>query len=264
MSKKNYTHIGVVIDRSGSMSSMKNDVIGGFNNFVSEQKKIEGEATMTLAQFDTEYDLLQDFKALGEVPDLTSAVFQPRGSTALLDAMGKTLTDVREKIKKMDEEDKPEKVIFVFITDGEENASGEYGRDRVFKMIEDLRNEEDINWEFVFIGANQDAIQAGGHLGVRASASLTIDASGSGATMAFQSLSNGMTSYRRCATKSASYAFSDQDRDVQKDLMDKIDSFDKSIPSNISDASVLSVGNYRNIKKSSKTTKATKATKAKK
>jgi len=257
MSKKNYTHIGVVLDRSGSMSSMKNDVIGGFNNFIKEQKKVEGEATMTLAQFDTEYDLLQDFKVLGEVPDLTDAIFQPRGSTALLDAMGKTLTDVRGKVKGMNEEERPEKVIFVFITDGEENASHTYSKDRVFKMIEDLKNEEDINWEFVFIGANQDAIHEGSNLGIRASASLTYDASSLGATRAFSSLSKGMTSYRT-ADAAACYAFSDSDRDDQKDLMDdkdkvdKVDTFGKAIPSKLSDLYSLTTGSYRKSKKNKK------------
>jgi len=240
MSKKNYTHIGIVLDRSGSMASMKKDVIGGFNTFIEEQNKVEGEATITFAQFDTQYDLLQDFTKLSNVPVLTDHVFQPRGSTALLDAMGKSLTDVRSKVKTMDEEERPEKVIFVFITDGEENASHEYNKDRVFKMIEDLRDEEEINWEFVFIGANQDAIQAGGNVGVRASAALTYDASGAGATTAFMSLSKGMASYRTCSDSNAAYSFSDEDRNEQKDLMngkDKKEKFDKSIPSYISNLS---------------------------
>ena len=222
MSKKNYTHIGIVLDRSGSMASMKKDVIGGFNTFIEEQNKVEGEATITFAQFDTQYDLLQDFTKLSNVPVLTDHVFQPRGSTALLDAMGKSLTDVRSKVKTMDEEERPEKVIFVFITDGEENASHEYNKDRVFKMIEDLRDEEEINWEFVFIGANQDAIQAGNGLGVRQGRSINYDASGAGTQVMFASLTSGMNNYRSKGlheVSSADYSFFDSTADKKDDFL---------------------------------------------
>lgn len=129
------------------------------------------------------------------------------------------MNDVRSHIKEMKDDDKPSKVIFVFITDGQENASREYSRDIVFEMITDLKDADNgIKYEFVFIGANQDAIQAGSSLGIRRDASLTWDASGEGAKAAFSALSRGMTEYR---TVSDSYAFTDEEREEQDELMKK-------------------------------------------
>lgn len=234
--KDNYTHISVVIDRSASMVSMAKDVIGGFNSLLEDQARVCDEATMTVVRFDNQYEVISDFLPISGVEKLNSHNFVPRGGTALLDAMGKTMNDVRARINAMPEDQKPSKAIFVFITDGQENESREYTRERVFEMISDLKSEERedrINWEFVFVGANQDAIQAGNSLGIRGSASLTYDASGAGATMAFQSLSRGLTGYRKCKSASATLDFTEEDRLVQKDLMkkdDKDDKFAKAIP----------------------------------
>jgi len=212
--KENYTHISVVLDRSGSMTSMRNEVVKGFEAFINGQKAVEGEATLTMVQFDDQIDILHDMTPLKDVSGLGS--FQPRGSTALLDAMGETMNNVRTKIMAMEEANRPSKVIFVFITDGQENASSKYKRKDIFEMIKDQRSE--ANWEFVFIGANQDAISEGNSIGVRASAAITFDASGAGATRAFTSLTKGMTMYRSKAD--ADYAFSDEDRKAQDELMD--------------------------------------------
>lgn len=239
--KDKYTHISVVIDRSGSMQSMAKDVIGGFNNLVDEQIKVDGEATMTVVRFDTEYETISDFSPISGVIRLDSTNFQPRGGTALLDAMGKTMNDVRARINEMTDDEKPFKAIFVFITDGEENQSREYNKERVFEMISDLRNENGENktaWDFVFIGANQDAIQSGGSLGIRAGASLTYAANGDGARSAFQSLSSNLTTYR-CACKSKEYSFSDSDRKEQE-------KFDNCIPTHLSDLSNRTTADDKN------------------
>ena len=238
--KKNYTHLTVCLDRSGSMASMAKDVIGGFNTLVADQIKVEGEATMTVAKFDTQYEIISDFMRVSDVILLDSSNFQPRGSTALLDAMGKTMNDVRERINQMPEDEKPSKALFVFMTDGEENASREYNRDRVFEMISDLKNESEndesaIQWDFVFIGANQDAIQAGGSYGIRRDASLTYTANGDGATRAFCSLSDSITSYRG-ASKGVTLSFSDEDRKEQEEIANKTSKrFDNCIPYSMSD-----------------------------
>lgn len=217
--KKNYSHIAVVIDESGSMESMRNEVIEGFNKLLSDQNKVKGEATITIVHFDDEYKKLVDFSPIKSATKLSRENYQPDASTALLDAMGKTMNDVRSHIKEMKEDDKPSKVIFVFITDGHENASREYSRDIVFEMITDLKDSDNtIKHEFVFIGANQDAIMAGSSLGIRKDASLTWDASGAGAKAAFSALSRGMTDYR---TVSDSYSFTDEERKEQDDLMKK-------------------------------------------
>lgn len=221
--KKDYCHVVVVLDRSGSMSSMKSDVIGGFNNLLKEQLKTEGTATMTLVQFDDIYEVLSDFAELKDVAELNNQTFQPRGSTALLDAMGKTLNDVRTRIRSMDEKEKPSKALFVFITDGQENASKNYKRSQIFEMINDLRDKENndgLEWEFIFIGANQDAIAEGNSYGIRANASLTYAASGDGAKRAFGSLSKTISFYRSAEAGTAC-AFSAEDRKEQEELMDK-------------------------------------------
>ena len=216
--KENYTHIAIILDRSGSMSSMSNDVIGGFDNFIATQKENEGEATLSLCQFDNQYDVVHDFININEVPSL---IFQPRGGTALLDAMGRTIEEVRATILAMSDDEMPSKVIFVTITDGYENQSREFTRDRVFEMISELQSDEredKVNWEFVFIGANQDAISAGNGFGIRADASLSYAASGAGASAAFDSLSSGVTMFRSMASTDACYTFSDDDRIAQEDL----------------------------------------------
>lgn len=249
--KKGYCHVSVVLDRSGSMSSMASEVVGGINNLIDEQNKVKGEATFTLVQFDDQYETVNDFTPIKDVPAFEK--FNPRGCTALLDAMGKTMNNVREKIEAMAEADRPAKALFVFITDGEENASKKYARTRVFQMITDLKEakEGQTSYDFVFIGANQDAIAEGGSVGIRAAASLTFDASGDGATHAFYSLSRGMTSYRG-APAAACYAFSAEDYKVQDDLKkgdkkddtkakldaafrDKKAKYNKAIPDSISD-----------------------------
>lgn len=199
--KKNYTHISVVLDKSGSMGSCLNDTIGGFNTFLNAQKEVEGEATLTLVQFNSNYDVVSDMVVLKNADKLSKQNYSPNGGTALLDAIGRTINNVESKINDMTEDAKPEKVIFVIITDGEENQSIEFTKDQIMQMINNHREEQ--KWEFVFIGANQDAIQAGGSIGVRAGATLDYDASPIGTQVMYASLTRGMTNYR-CKSASAS------------------------------------------------------------
>jgi hypothetical protein len=158
--------ITLVLDRSGSMSSCKAATIDGFNEFIDAQLAVPGEAVVSLAQFDDQYDSLYEAKKLSdEGVKLTEDTFIPRGSTRLLDAIGKTIVRTGERIKAIPEGDRPDKVIFVIITDGHENASVEYNHKKIFEMIR--LQEETYSWEFVFIGADQDAIDTGSKLGVR-------------------------------------------------------------------------------------------------
>jgi hypothetical protein len=238
MSKSNYTHIIAIIDRSGSMSAIRKDMEGGFDAFIKEQQGVEGEATLTLAQFDSDYEVVHSNVAIADVPHFSLV---PRGSTALLDAMGRTFTTERERINDMDEDDQPEKVVCVVITDGFENASREYNRQRIFDMISDLEGEESPKWDFVFLGANQDAISEGGSMGVRAGASYTYDASDIGTQVAFRSLSNSMTSYRLC-DDAADFEFKEEDRAEQDELLKKaIDKHGKAIPTYIRDLNTSNV-----------------------
>lgn len=216
-----YTHISVVLDRSGSMSSMSSAVVSGFDKFIEDQKKEDGKATLSLVRFDDVYEVVHDFIDISKMKGLK---LDPRGSTALLDAMGRTLEETRATVLGMKKEDAPAKVIFVFITDGEENASTKYTRKQIFEMIKALKDPErgdQVNWEFVFIGANQDAIAEGASYGIRATSSITFDATAAGATAAFSSLSKGISCYRSKKADDAEYAFDSADYEAQDKLLSK-------------------------------------------
>jgi uncharacterized protein YegL len=161
--KKDYTHIAMVVDRSGSMSSCWEDVLGGYKQLVIDNKKAPGKCTFTVAAFDTEYDTLEDFTDIQSVNETLKV--SPRGGTALLDAIGKTITLVGEKLAKLAEDERPEKVMFVIQTDGYENASKEFKKDAIKKMITD--QTEIYKWEFMFIGASLDAVHDAQSWGIR-------------------------------------------------------------------------------------------------
>jgi len=208
------TQIGIVLDRSGSMGSIASDTIGGFNQFIKEQKETEGDVTLTLVQFDDQYEILKDMEPIASVADLDGTTYVPRGGTALLDAIGKTINRVEHQISELSEDNKPNKVIFVIITDGEENTSREFSKDNIFEMIR--RHESENNWQFVFIGANQDAIAEAGGMGIRAASSLSYGANAGGVRAMYTSMSRNMTNYRT-ASDNDSYAFCAADRSAQEE-----------------------------------------------
>lgn len=207
--KKDHTHIAIVLDRSGSMSSCADDTKGGFDTFVADQKKAVGTATLTLAQFDNEYEVIHSAKNIQEVPPL---VFIPRGGTALLDAIGKTIATTGEALAALPEDERPERVAFVIITDGHENASKEFKREKIMEMIK--HQTENYKWEFVFLGANQDAIQAGASMGIHGMNSMTYDAKNTG--QAYVSMSSNMRSMRSRATATMSFSAEDRRKNQPK------------------------------------------------
>lgn len=170
--KKNYSHITFILDRSGSMSSVRNDIVGGFNAFLEEQKTVDGECTVTLVQFDGQnpYDILRDFVPLKEVTPLGSE-YQPRGSTPLYDALGQGITRTGNKLAGMAEADRPDKVLFVILTDGHNNASTEFTKTQVAEMTK--HQTDKYNWQFVYLGANQDGMAEGMKAGFSADLSAT-------------------------------------------------------------------------------------------
>lgn len=192
------TEIVVVLDRSGSMGTIKEDAIGGFNHFLKEQQKLPGKAHMTLVQFDHEYETVHEHIPLQQVPELTRATYQPRGTTALLDAIGKTIVKADNLSAKQ--------VSFVIQTDGMENASKEYNRSQIFDLIKDRTAK---GWQFIFLAANQDAIQAGGQIGISQGQSLTFAHTGQGVSTAYSLSSSSVASYR---STGVCCAFSDDDR----------------------------------------------------
>lgn len=209
---KNATDISVVLDRSGSMQAIANDVIGGFNTFLKEQQETSGEATLTLAQFDDMYEVVHDNKPLNTVPPLTSKTFVPRNGTALLDAIGRTVNATGKRLSDLPEAQRPDKVVFVIITDGQENASREFTATQVKDLLNQQR--ETYNWQFVFLGANQDAIITGMCMGVTRGANLTYAANARGTQSAFGSTTKNLKDYRMGAK--ANLDFTDKDREEQK------------------------------------------------
>ena len=192
--KQNYTDITIILDRSGSMATIAADTMGGLNTFIKDQRETPGEATFTLVQFDDidPYEVMVNHTNMKDVKDITN--FTPRGNTPLLDAIGKGIVKTGEKLAAMAEENRPEKVIFVIITDGAENSSREYSKAQIKDLITKQTNE--FKWEFVFLAANQDAIQVGAGLGVGASNSMTYAANTVAVGATFSALSNNTRSYR--------------------------------------------------------------------
>lgn len=197
-----HAHISMVLDRSGSMAGVAAATISGVNAFLSEQKKAAGRATITLAQFDDLYEIVYADKEIADAPDLTSATFSPRGSTALLDAIGDTIA-ATDKVKGA-------KIVFVIVTDGMENASTKFTQKDIFASIKARRAKK---WEFVFIGANQDAIQAGGALGIAGANNMTYGANALGTQSMFASVSANTTSLR--TGSKIDMSFEDKDREAQ-------------------------------------------------
>lgn len=192
--RQDLTDISVVLDRSGSMEVVRAETIGGFNKFLEEQKKQPGDALLTLMQFDTEFQLVHSGKKLSDVPALTHETFVPRGFTALLDAIGKTINETGRRLADMPEEQRPGKVIFVIVTDGEENSSHEFRQQQIHDMIESQRTK--YSWEFVFLGANQDAIKTAATMGMPARSSMTYASNTMGTAAAFVSVANLTSNYR--------------------------------------------------------------------
>ena len=194
MSKENSTLIAVVLDRSGSMSSLRESTVAGLNQFLRGQREVVGEVKFHLVQFDDQYEIHRDMADLRAIPDLTQEDFQPRGSTALFDAIGRTIQDVGARLAATPENLRPSKVVFVVQTDGFENASREYSQGRIQDMIKHQR--EKYSWDFVFLGANQDAILSGGALGFLPGQSLSYNANVGSTMKSFQMVNAAVSSSR--------------------------------------------------------------------
>jgi uncharacterized protein YegL len=191
MTKANLTEIVIVLDPSGSMSAIAADMRVGFDTFMKDQRKQPGECLVTLAQFDERYEVVYTARPIADVPALDLV---PRGSTALLDAVGLTIAATGERLKTMRAEDRPSKVLFVIITDGMENASLEYtAPGRIAEMTKHQR--ERYRWEFVYLGANQDAFAVAQAMGIMHNA-VKYDASPVGTAALFTAASAGTSNYR--------------------------------------------------------------------
>ncbi len=166
------TEIAYILDRSGSMQPMQEPAVAAFNDFIKSQLDVPGDARLTLIQFDDAYEVPVSAKPIQDVPQLTAATYTPRGSTALLDAIGRTIKETDRRISALPEGDKPGKVILAIFTDGEENASQEYTIKHISDLIRLYRDQK--GWEFLFLAANQDAIASGSAMHMDASLSANV------------------------------------------------------------------------------------------
>lgn len=215
---KDYCEIAVVLDRSGSMQSIKKDTIGGYNKFLESQRKLSGKCNISLYQFNEQYETVYENVDILKSPDLTDETFVPNGWTALLDAIGFTVDSLGNKLKSMPEKDRPGKVMVIIMTDGEENSSKEFSKDKIFDKIK--HQTDKYGWTFVFLGANQDAIATATSYGIRSGSTLTYAATPIGSVNAFGSLSC-ITSGLRCASIGEMVSFTSADRDLQNEEINK-------------------------------------------
>jgi uncharacterized protein YegL len=162
--KDGLTEIIAILDNSGSMANLTNDTIGGYNTFINDQKNIPGEAILTTVFFNTNYQIFHDRMDIKKVKPITEKEYHAGGSTALLDAMGKTINNVGLQLHNMAEDERPSKVIVFIITDGEENASKEFTNEKIKEMVELQKNS--YNWEFLFMGANIDSFSVAETIGI--------------------------------------------------------------------------------------------------
>ena len=202
------THIAVLLDRSGSMGVVKDETISGFNYFLKEQKAAGDNASLTLVQFDSEStDVVHESRPVRDVPELNQDTYQPRGSTPLLDALGQTIISTGKTLAAIPEAKRPDKVVFVVITDGEENASHQFTKTRVKEMIDHQTGK--YNWQFVYLGANQDAFAEAGAVGIPMA--MAANYAPSNMEVAFAGTSANVASFRRSGHAS-SLKYSDEQR----------------------------------------------------
>lgn len=215
--KKDYLHLVLIVDESGSMSHIRKDTVGGLDSLIKEQKEAKGEVTVTTSFFNSRTRSIHNFAKIEDVGSYEQ-VYRPSGYTALLDSVGTTIDSVGKVLADMKEEDRPSKVMVVISTDGQENCSQEFTKEAIREKI---KHQQDVySWEFVFIGANQDSFAEAGKLGIGASSTMNYAYSNDGAHSAYASISRGVLEARTCDF-SKSFCFDDSDRKIQDELIAK-------------------------------------------
>ncbi|WOQ18737.1 vWA domain-containing protein [Raineyella sp. W15-4] len=208
MTNPHLTHLYFLLDRSGSMQSIREDTIGGFNAFIADQRRHPGDCRVTLAQFDNQYEVVYRDKPIGDVPGLD---LQPRGTTALLDAIGRLVTDAGAQLASLPEPERPGTVIVGIMTDGYENASREWTHPAIRALIQ--QQTTTYSWEFLYLGADQDAIEVGTSLGVAANRSMTYARDAAGSAMRMTSYLVGRVRTARVAgAPAADIGYTEQER----------------------------------------------------
>ena len=203
--KENLTELVFILDRSGSMSGLESDTIGGFNSMIQKQQKEDGEAVVSTVLFDDQIDVIHDRVDISKIKKLTDKDYYVRGCTALLDAVGRAIHHIGNVQKYARDEDRPAKTLFVITTDGLENASSEYTFKDIKRMIE--RQKEKYNWEFLFLGANIDAIEVAGNMGISRDRAANYNCDSAGTAINYEVLEEAVSQVRRCKASNFKGAF---------------------------------------------------------
>ena len=205
--KENLTELVFILDRSGSMSGLEADTIGGFNSMIKKQQKEDGEAVVSTVLFDDKIDVIHDRVNISKIEKLTEDDYYVRGCTALLDAVGRAIHHIGNVQKYARDEDRPAKTLFVITTDGLENASREYTFKDIKRMIE--RQKEKYNWEFLFLGANIDAIEVAGNMGISRERAANYNCDAMGTALNYSVLEKAVSKIRKCKATEMKAAFCD-------------------------------------------------------
>lgn len=219
------THIVFLLDSSGSMSSIKDDTIGSFNEFLKSQKALPEKATFTFALFNNYVKFEQTNIDLQLVEELNDSTFIPSGATALLDAIGEAVAETDKYLNELkatphdtnladylEEKELPDRILFAILTDGFENSSKEYDKDQIADIITKKEKQTDIKWDFVYLGANQDAIQEAGKYGFAKGKSLTYAATGAGIDNTMTMFARKITNLRATGASPEGFSFSEEER----------------------------------------------------
>lgn len=201
---ENLTELVFILDRSGSMGGLESDTIGGFNSMISKQQKEDGEAVVSTVLFDDKCEVIHDRVKIADVKRMTEDDYYVRGCTALLDAVGGAIHHIGNVHKYAREEDRPAKTLFIITTDGLENASKQYSFKDVKKMIE--RQKEKYHWEFIFLGANIDAIEVAGNMGISRDRAANYNCDSEGTALNFECLEAAVTRVRKCKSSEVNAA----------------------------------------------------------
>ena len=197
--RKGLTEIVFILDRSGSMSGLEGDTIGGYNSLIEKQKKEEGEVLVSTVLFDDVTQVLHDRVSLDKIQPMTDNDYYVRGCTALLDALGGAIHHIGNVHKYSREEDRPEKTLFIITTDGQENASHHYTYQKVKDMVERQKNR--FGWEFLFLGANIDAIKEAGRFGIKPDRAVRYECDSQGTEVNFRVLNTAVSRVRSCENR---------------------------------------------------------------
>lgn len=213
--KKNLTEVVFILDRSGSMSGLEADTIGGFNSLIEKQKKEEGDAYISTILFDDRQEVLYDRVPIRKVEPMNDKQYYVRGCTALLDAVGGAIKHIKNIHKYAREEDVPEKTLFIITTDGMENSSREYTYEKVKKLIEKQKKKD---WEFLFLGANIDAVETAGRFGIGANRAVNYHSDSAGTKLNYQVLSKAVSRVRACPVDAKAALEDDWAEEINKDF----------------------------------------------